>query len=77
MKDKFVFDNIEVIEDIWFGPLGIVKAIDTLTEEIKFYIGLGDCDTYSKDVEKIVKLGTKYDRTSFKKLVSWLNDLSK
>lgn len=65
--------NIEVIDTIWYGTLGIVKGLDTITNETKFYVGEAEQELDEIwAIEKIVHLGTKYGTKSFARLVQWL-----
>ena len=65
-------DNIEVLDHIWFRDLGIVKGRDTVTGELKFYIGTCLGFTTKEDIRYIVQMGTKYTKASFKRLLKWL-----
>ena len=65
-------DNIEVIDHIWFRDLGIVKGRDTVTGEIKFYIGTCLGFTTKEDIRYIVQMGAKYTKEKFKGLITKL-----
>lgn len=67
-------DNIKVIDAIWFDTLGVVKAIDTITNETKFYLGNAYPTLISEAaaITQIVQMGTKYMPEQFETLVKWL-----
>jgi len=58
-------NNLKAIDVRWFTemgsekPIGIVKAVDTITGETKFYIGTGYGLDESQDVSKILNMGGK------------------
>lgn len=68
-----IINNIEILDEIWYnGILGIIKGKDSITNEIKFYVGLGTGISQKEDIKKIVRFGTKYTPESFKSLLNWL-----
>lgn len=68
-----IVNNIEIIDHIWYnGILGIIKGKDLITNEIKFYIGIGTGNSQIEDIKHIVFFGTKYTPESFKSLLNWL-----
>ena len=61
---------MEVQDAIWFGYLGcntfgIIKAKDTLTNNINFYIGAGQGLSEKEDIHNIMAYGTKYTQEQF------------
>ena len=66
------YNNLEILDALWYGKLGIIKARDKVTNEIKIYIGEGDGLDIQTDIYHIVSFGTKYTPESFKKLIDWL-----
>lgn len=65
--------NIKIIDTVWYGTLGIIKGLDTITNETKFYVGNAEQELDEVwAIEKIVHWGTKYDTKSFARLVKWL-----
>lgn len=68
--DRLVIGNIEVIDAIWFGGcLGIIKTVDTITGELKYYIGNGGGLALQEDIEHIVGMGTKYTHDGISSLL--------
>lgn len=59
----------------WFGgEMGIVKARDETTKEVKYYIGA--CEqggTEESDTQHILALGTKLNKEARKELCTWLS----
>lgn len=64
--------NLEILNTIWYGKLGIIKARDKTTNEIKIYIGEGEGEDERTDIYKIVSFGTKYTPESFRELINVL-----
>lgn len=64
-------DNLKVLGSIWFGLLGVVKAQDKITGELKIYIGMGDGENENEDIEQILAWGKKYTPEHFKFLLKW------
>ena len=68
-------NNIEVLDSRWFDQnfpnrcMGIIKARDTVTDELKFYIGCGRGVDPCLDTNLIVRHGTKYTRQTFAELL--------
>lgn len=71
-------DNIKVLNDIWLtNPyedwgwkrevcVGIIKAKDTITDEIHYYVGQVKGEDYKEDVASILGWGTKYTEEEYK-----------
>lgn len=64
---------MKVLKVFWFGNfgvniLGIIKAQDNITKEIKFYIGTGKGESEETDIEIILAGGQKYTEEQFKNL---------
>lgn len=71
---NFKIGDLEILDHIWYGDLGFVKALDTITGEIKFYIGAHLGYTIKEDIRYIVQMGTKYTIESFKNLLNWIEN---
>lgn len=67
-------DNLEVMATKWYGKVGIIKAKDKITNEIKIYIGEGWGLDEQQDIQNVLAWGTKYTPESFKELVDWLEN---
>lgn len=58
-------NNLQVLEVLWLNnnnnslSVGIVKALDKLTNETKFYIGTGTGYDEKQDIALILAFGTK------------------
>lgn len=65
-------DNLEVMATKWYNKLGIIKAKDKITNEIKIYIGEGWGFDEKQDIQHILAWGTKYTTEDFKELIKWL-----
>lgn len=55
---------MEIIKANWYTTMskkctGIIKARDILTNEIHYYIGVGDGESEEADIAKIIAYGTK------------------
>ena len=55
----YEIDN-KLVDAIWFGKLGIVKARDRTTGKTNRYIWAGDGIDERRDMEYILRMGTKY-----------------
>lgn len=66
------YSNLEILDTLWYGKLGIIKARDKTTNETKIYIGEGEGLDVQTDIYHIVSFGTKYTPESFNQLVDWL-----
>jgi len=64
---------MEVLNVIWLGDwtTGLVKAKDTTTGEIKFYLWTGKGDNEEEDTQHIIKLWSKITKQY---LLDFLND---
>lgn len=61
---------MKVLKVLWFGnwgvnTLGIIKAKDNITHDIKFYIGVGRGISEQEDIDTILAGGTKYEKIEF------------
>ena len=64
---------MKVLKVLWVGNfgvniLGIIKAQDVVTEEIKFYIGTGKGISEQEDIASILAGGQKYTKDQFKNI---------
>lgn len=66
------YNNLEILDTLWYGKLGIIKAIDKTTNEAKIFIGEGFGEDEQTDIYHIVSFGTKYTPESFGELINWL-----
>ncbi len=62
---------MRVLTVIWIGnygvnTTGIIKAQDTTTEEIKYYMGIGKGLKENEDIKLILRAGQKYSAEQFK-----------
>ena len=48
-----------VTDSYWFGYIGIVKVLDELTGEYKYYIGQGTGDNQHNDEQFIAQYGSQ------------------
>ena len=65
-------DNIKVMDRVWLaGTVGVIKAKDTITNEIKIYIGRGLGESEQEDIKDIILLGTKTSVEDIQKLAKW------
>ena len=65
-------DNIKVMDVVWLdGAAGAVKAKDTITNEIKIYIGIALCESEQEDIRGIIEWGTKYKPEDIQRLAEW------
>lgn len=71
-KLKNIPSNLSFVGVVWYDHLGVVKCLDTITNEIKIFVGMGMGFDEDKDIEKIINLGTKYLAADFRYLVEWL-----
>lgn len=75
------YEHIEILDSIWFTParyypleggniacIGIVKIKDTITKEIKSYIGYGMGEDINFDEEYIIASGAELKK-------EWLGDI--
>lgn len=75
------YEHIEILDSIWFTParyqplesgniacIGIVKTKDTITKEIKSYIGYGMGKDVNFDEDYIIASGAKLKK-------EWLGDI--
>ena len=75
------YEHIEIVDSIWFTPakyyplesgniacIGIVKTKDTITKEIKSYIGYGMGKDVNFDEDYIIASGAKLKK-------EWLGDI--
>lgn len=75
------YEHIEVLDSIWFTPamypplergniacIGIVKVKDTITNEIKSYIGYGMGENVKFDEDYIIASGSKLKK-------EWLGEI--
>ena len=76
LMNKIQIDNIKVIDAIWYGgSFGVIKTIDTITNETKIYMGAALHPSMISEeaaIIQIVKMGTKYSPQDFEKLLAWL-----
>ena len=61
---------MEIIKANWYTTMskkctGIIKARDILTNEIHYYIGVGDGEPEEADIAKIIAYGTKLTESEF------------
>lgn len=61
---------MEVIKANWYTTCsekcaGIIKARDVLTDEIHYYIGVGDGKSEEADIAKVLAYGTKFTESEF------------
>lgn len=66
------YSNLEILDTLWYGKLGIVKARDKTTNEAKIFISEGFGEDEQTDIYHIVSFGTKYTPESFGELIKWL-----
>lgn len=71
-EQEMSFNNLEILDTLWYGKLGIVKARDKTTNEAKIFIGEGFGEDEQTDIYYIVSFGTKYTPESFGELINWL-----
>lgn len=72
-KEKAMeYNNLKILDSIWYGKLGIIKAKDKITNETKIYIGEGEGLDVQTDIYRIVSFGTKHTPESFNQLIDWL-----
>ena len=58
------------IRTIWFnGTIGVVKAKDEITGEIKCYIGTGLGQSVEDDTRHIMQRGSKITKEMFQELI--------
>lgn len=62
---------MKISKTLWIGNygdnrIGIIKAQDTATGEIKFYIGAGKGKSEQRDIISILAGGQKYTQEEFK-----------
>ena len=49
-----------ISDSYWFGYIGIIKVLDELTGEYKYYIGQGKGEDQHQDEQYIAKNGTPF-----------------
>lgn len=67
-----IHNDQQLLDAIWYNFLGVIKTKDTITNETKFYIGLGLGISEEEDIKHIIDYGTKYTPESFRQLIKWL-----
>ena len=66
-------ENLKIIDAIWYGNVGIVKCLDEITNETKFFIGIGKGIDESEDVSHILDWGQKLTPEYLKSFIdNWL-----
>ena len=66
---------MNVIDDIWFGNIGVVIVVDKFGKERKAYIGVGQGYDRAVDVCKIVQWGYPLPREILKELYETLEPM--
>lgn len=61
---------MKVLDVLWIGNyginiVGIIKAQDVITKEIKFYVGTGKGESEEADIAIILAGGQKYSKENF------------
>ena len=76
LNNKIQVGNIKVVDAIWYdGTFGVIKTIDTTTNETKIYMGAAlhpAMISEEASIIQIVKMGTKYSPQDFENLLKWL-----
>lgn len=67
-----IYNNLKILDSVWYNKFGIIKARDLITNEIKIYMGEGEGLDEQTDIYHIVSFGTKYTPDSFRQLIKWL-----
>lgn len=76
LNNKIQVGNIKVVDAIWYdGVFGVIKTIDTITNETKIYMGAALHSSMISEeaaIIQIVNMGTKYSPQDFENLLKWL-----
>jgi hypothetical protein len=63
-------NNLKIIDVIWCNfNIGIVKCLDEITNETKFYIGVGKGYDEGEDISDIMDWGTKLSPEHLKSFI--------